>query len=230
MLKKLKSGLIVSCQAPSDSPLHEAKIIAAIARACVMRGAVGVRLDTPNHVREVRQLMPDVPIIGLWKRQYEGYEIYITPCFQDAEAIATAGADIIAIDATARKRPQGETLEGLIARIKTELGKLVMADVDSMENAIAAAGGGADLIATTLYGYTQETKHLQPPGFDLLETVAGALNVPVICEGGIKSPAQAREALDLEAHAVVVGTAITGIDLNVRAFVQQVQFETTSHC
>lgn len=218
MLETLKSRLIVSCQSPSDSPLHDSKIIAAIAQACVMRGSAGIRLDTPAHVQAVRQLLPNIPIIGLWKRQFPDYEVYITPRFQDAEAIARAGADIIAIDATKRKRPDGENLQELITRIKQELGKLVMADIDNLENAIAARDAGADIVGTTLYGYTQETKHLTPPGFSLLQAMVNQLEIPVICEGGIATPTQAKQALDMGAYSVVVGTAITGIDLKVQAF------------
>jgi N-acylglucosamine-6-phosphate 2-epimerase len=166
----------------------------------------------------VRSQSPTNPIIGLWKQQLPGYEVYITPQFHHAAAIALAGADIIAIDATLRERPGGETVETLIARIHDELGKLVMADVDTIESAIAARTAGADLVGTTLYGYTAQTKHLSPPGFDLLTQLVEQLDVPAICEGGIASPQMARDALKLGAYAVVVGTAITGIDLQVKAY------------
>lgn len=212
----LDSGLIVSCQAPVDSPMYEPSVIAAIAQAAVNRGAVGLRIDTPDHIQAVRQ-RSQVPIIGLWKQQIPGYEVYITPQFHHAQAIAQAGADIIAIDATARKRPDGETLSSLITRIHNELGKAVMADVDTIENAIASVNAGADIVGTTLYGYTEQTQDLSPPGLELLTEIV-KLNIPAICEGGISSPQMARQALDLGAYAVVVGTAITGIDLQVQAY------------
>lgn len=216
-IQSLHHGLIVSCQAPADSPLHDPLVIAAMAQAAVNQGAVGVRIDTAYHVSALRQRVK-VPIIGLWKQQIEGCEVYITPRFEDAAAIASAGADIIAIDATLRERPQGETVAGLIKRIHDELGKLVMADVDTIESAIAAADAGADLVGTTLYGYTNQTKDLSLPGFDLLVQMVEKLNIPVICEGGISSPQMARKALELGAYAVVVGTAITGIDSQVKAY------------
>ncbi len=216
MLPEIR-GLIVSCQAPADSPLHDPVVIAAMAQAAVNQGAVGVRIDTSYHVSAVRQKVK-VPIIGLWKQQLPGYEVYITPRYEDAEAIARAGADIIAIDATLRQRPNRETLAGLIERIHAELGKPVMADVDTIENAKLAALAGADIVGTTLYGYTNETKHLSPPGFELLTQMVQQLDIPVICEGGISSPKMAREALNLGAYAVVVGTAITGIDYLVKAY------------
>ncbi|MGF1937681.1 MAG: N-acetylmannosamine-6-phosphate 2-epimerase [Nostoc sp. ChiQUE02] len=217
LIKLLRNGLIVSCQAPVDSPLHEPEIIAAIAQAAVNNGAVGVRIDTPNHIIAVRGRL-QVPIIGLWKQLIAGSDVYITPQFHHAAAIAKAGADIIAIDATTRNRPGDEKIVDIIAQIHQELGKPVMADVDTIEAAKVAANAGADIIGTTLYGYTAATKHLSPPGWELLTQIVQHLDIPAICEGGISSPQMARKSLDLGAYAVVVGTAITGIDLQVKAY------------
>lgn len=211
-------SLVVSCQAPLESPLHDPIIIAAMAKAAINQGAVGVRIDTPTHVKQVRKELPHIPIIGLWKRQYSDSEVYITPCFDDAKAIAEAGADIIAIDGTLRKRPQGENLANLIKKIHQDLGKLVMADVDTIENAIASAEAGADFVGTTLYGYTKDTQNLTPPGYSLLQAMAQKLTVPLIAEGGISTPEEAQKALEYGAYSVVIGTAITGIDLKVKAF------------
>ena len=222
-IQALRHGLIVSCQAPVDSPLHEPTVIAAIAQAAVNQGAVGVRIDTPAHVSAVRE-RSSTPIIGLWKQQLTGYEVYITPQFHHAAALAQAGADIIAIDATLRNRPGGETVATLIKRIHDELGKPVMADVDTIKAAIAAEAAGADLVATTLSGYTAQTNHLSPPDFELLTQLVQQLDTSVICEGGIASPKLARHALDLGAYAVVVGTAITGIDNQVKAYQQAISF------
>jgi N-acylglucosamine-6-phosphate 2-epimerase len=218
-IQTLHNGLIVSCQAPIDSPLHNPLIIAAMAQAAVNQGAVAVRIDTPAHIEAFRQQNATTLIIGLWKQQLPGSEVYITPQFEHAAQVAAAGADIIAVDATQRQRPGGEKLETIIAQIHSQLGKLVMADVDTIENAIAAGQAGADLIGTTLYGYTPQTKHLSPPGFELLTELV-KLGVPAICEGGIASPQMAQQALQLGAYAVVVGTAITGIDLQVKAYQQ----------
>lgn len=215
----LEGGLIVSCQAPAQSPLHNPLVIAAMAKAAVNQGAVGLRLDTPAHVEQVRQQV-EVPIIGLWKQVVPGYEVYITPQFEQAQAIAAAGADIIAIDATDRPRPGGETLAELIEQIHRQLGKPVMADADTLASAIAAEKAGADCVGTTLYGYTAATAHLKPPSFELLGQMVRQINVPVICEGGIASPAAACQAIEIGAFAVVVGTAITGIDQLVQRYVQ----------
>ncbi|MDX2099507.1 MAG: N-acetylmannosamine-6-phosphate 2-epimerase [Leptolyngbyaceae cyanobacterium bins.59] len=216
-LESLRGGLVVSCQAPPDSPLFDPVVIAAISQAAVNQGAVGVRIDTPTHVSAVRQWVT-APIIGLWKQTFPESEVYITPQFRHADAIARAGADIIAIDATLRPRPGEDTVASIIQQIHEDLGKPVMADVDTLEAAIAAAAAGADLIGTTLYGYTESTRHLTPPGFDLLSQMVAELQVPIICEGGIASPQMARQALDRGAFCVVVGTAITGIDAQVKAY------------
>uniref|UniRef100_A0A7C3VPS5 Putative N-acetylmannosamine-6-phosphate 2-epimerase n=1 Tax=Planktothricoides sp. SpSt-374 TaxID=2282167 RepID=A0A7C3VPS5_9CYAN len=211
--------LIVSCQAPPDSPLFEPKMIAAIALAAVKRGATGLRIDTPAHVSAVREAVGDsVPMIGLWKQVLPDFPVYITPRFEDAAAIAAAGADIIAIDATLRPRP--EPLTTLIQRIHQELGCPVMADVDTIESAIEAVAAGADFVATTLYGYTEATQSNSPPGFDLLTEIVSEITIPVICEGGISSSAMAKQAINLGASAVVVGTDITGIDLKVMAYLR----------
>lgn len=212
---------MVSCQAPPDSPLHSAEVIAAIAEAAIKRGAVGVRIDTPGHVRAVRSRCSQ-PIIGLWKQVIPPSEVYITPQLHHAEAVAQAGSDIIAIDATQRLRPGSETLAQIIQYIHDHLGKAVMADVDTLDNALRALEAGADCIGTTLYGYTKETRDQTPPGFDLLKAMVAQCSVPVICEGGIASPAQAHQALSLGAYAVVVGTAITGIDSQVMNYLEAI--------
>ncbi|MGJ3253072.1 MAG: N-acetylmannosamine-6-phosphate 2-epimerase [Elainellaceae cyanobacterium] len=217
----IRRGLVVSCQAPVESPLHDANVIAAIAQAAIKQGAVGVRIDTPDHVRAVRTRL-SAPIIGLWKRQFDDSEVYITPQFEHARAIAEAGADIIAIDATLRPRPDGEKMADLIQRIHAELDKPVMADIDTIDAAIAAAEAGADLVGTTLYGYTADTRQCAPPGWEVLAEMSQRLSVPMICEGGISSSEMARKALELGAYAVVVGTAITGIDSHVKTFVDAI--------
>lgn len=208
---------MVSCQAPVDSPLHDPTVIAAMAQAATNQGAASVRIDTPDHIRAVRRRVK-APIIGLWKQQISGYQVYITPRFHHALAIAEAGADIIAIDATLRDRPGGETTAELIQSIHQTLNKPVMADVDTLEAAIAAAAAGADLVGTTLYGYTAETLDQAPPAYELLVEMVKKLSIPAVCEGGVASPQMARKALNLGAYAVVVGAAITGIDAQVKAY------------
>lgn len=217
-LKALRGGLVVSCQAPASSPLHHPQVIAAMAAAVVQQGAIGVRIDSPSHIAAVRERVSQ-PIIGLWKQVLSPSSVYITPQAHHAEAVAQAGSDIIAVDATQRPRPGEETLAGLIHHIHTRWNKPVMADVDSLENALAAIAAGADCVGTTLYGYTEATQGETPPSLDLVRAMVAHCSVPVICEGGIASPEMARAALDAGAYAVVVGTAITGIDSLVSQYV-----------
>jgi N-acylglucosamine-6-phosphate 2-epimerase len=192
-------------------------VIAAMAAASINQGAIAVRIDTPDHIQAVRQRV-NKPIIGLWKQQIPGLDVYITPRFEDARAIALAGADMIAIDATLRNRLPGEELATLIKRIHEELGKPIMADIDTLEAARESIKLGVDLVGTTLYGYTGETADQTPPGWDLLADLVENFSIPIICEGGVSSPAMAKRALDMGAYAVVVGTDITGIDLKVQAY------------
>lgn len=221
-MTNLPKGLIVSCQAPVNSPLHDPYIIAAMAQAAVNNAAVAVRIDTPSHIQAVREKV-QVPIIGLWKQIITGCDVYITPQFHHAVAVAEAGADIIAIDATTRNRPGDEKLADIINLIHQQLNKPVMADVDTYEAAQLAVNAGADIVGTTLFGYTAETKNFSPPGWELLTQIIENLDTFVICEGGISSPEMAKKALDLGADAVVVGGAITGIDLLVKAYISTLE-------
>lgn len=216
----LADGLIVSVQAPEGSPLREPSVIAAMAEACLARGAVGVRLESPEHIGAVRRRCPEALIIGLWKRCFPDSPVYITPGWHEIRAVRAAGADVVAIDATERPRPGGASLEELLRRCHDELGAPLMADVDSVANGLRAAELGCRWIGTTLYGYTEATAAQVPPGWDLLPSLRAALPEDrlLICEGGIAAPDQAARALSAGADAVVVGTAITGIDLQVAAY------------
>ncbi len=212
----------MSVQAPEGSPLRDPDVIAAMAEASLRNGASGVRLESPEHIGAVRRRCPDALIVGLWKRTYPDSSVYITPGWEEVRAVWGAGADVVALDATERQRPGGEDLEQLINRARRELGASLMADVDSVANGLRAATLGCDWVGTTLYGYTEATAASHPPAWALLPQLKQQLPaaVSLICEGGIASPQQARQALDAGADAVVVGTAITGVDLQVAAYVK----------
>ena len=215
-------GLIVSVQAPEGSPLRQPEVIAAMAEASLNQGASGVRLESPEHIGAVRRRCPEALIVGLWKRTYPGSAVYITPTLTDIQAVWAAGADVVAIDATSRLRPCGQDLAELIQRAAQELGAPLMADVDSVAHGLRAAELGCGWVGTTLFGYTEDTASCPPPAMDLLAPLRASLpnEVALICEGGIHSAAQARAALAHGADAVVVGTAITGIDLQVAAYLR----------
>lgn len=206
VIESLRGGLIVSCQALPHEPLYGSEIMARMALAAWQGGAVGIRANTPEDIAAIRQAVP-LPLIGLFKAG-EG-EVYITPTLAHARAVAQAGADIVALDATARPRPDGRTLAEVIATLHAEFGVQVMADISTAAEGIAAEQAGADLVSTTLSGYTPYSDQEAGPNLALVTELAGRLAVPVVAEGRIATPAQARSALDAGAFAVVVGAAIT---------------------
>jgi N-acylglucosamine-6-phosphate 2-epimerase len=218
----LSGGLIVSVQAPEGSPMRDPQVIAAMAEASLSNGAIAVRLESPEHIGAVRRRCPQALIVGLWKRTFAGSAVYITPGWEEIRSVWAAGADVVAIDATERPRPNGQRLEELISRSREELGAPLMADVDSVANGLRAAELGCAWVGTTLYGYTKATGPCQPPAWDLLAPLRRQLPdaVALICEGGIASAQQAVRAQGEGADAVVVGTAITGVDLQVSAYVR----------
>ncbi len=216
----LKNGLIVSCQARAGSPLDDPRIIAAFARVAEGQNAVGVRINGEEHIRAVRRAV-GIPIIGIEKRRTDGFPVYITPSLGSARRVHLAGAAIIALDATARPRPNGESLDEIMSFLKREIKVLVVADVATADEGLYAAERGADAVATTLHGYTKETEGQgrEGPAFDLLHQLVKRLSLPVILEGRVRDPDDVRKAFDLGAHAVVVGTAITNMEWRARTFV-----------
>jgi N-acylglucosamine-6-phosphate 2-epimerase len=197
----LRGGLVVSVQASPGTPLDAPAHIAAMASAASLGGAAGIRAVEVTAVKAAVAL----PVIGLRKRRVEGSEVYITPTLEDARAVAAAGADVVAVDATLRPRPDGVDLAALV----TELPVPVLADVDSLEAGVAAREAGAAAVATTLAGYTGAAAASAGPDLELVSALASALECPVFAEGRIATPAQVRAAFDAGAFAVVVGTAIT---------------------
>jgi len=204
-----KGTLVVSCQARADNPLHGPVHMAAMALAAEAGGASGIRANGVEDIAAIRAVTT-LPIIGISKVWDDRFPVYITPDFGDAARIARAGADIIGLDATARPR-NGEPVERLIARIRTELGKEVFADIATLEEGRAACAHGATYVASTLSGYTEETaaRKGEGPDLELLEALVSALPVPVVAEGRFDTPELVAEAFRRGAHAVVVGTAIT---------------------
>lgn len=215
LLDGLRGGLIVSVQAWPDSALDDSHVIAAMARAAQDGGAVGVRIAGVAHLRAVRTRVA-LPIVGLIKQSYPGFEPYITPTLAEVAAIVETGAEIVAFDATRRPRPDGSDVRDLVVAIHAA-GRIAMADCATLEEAITARESGADVLATTLAGYTPQTRGRALPALDLVKELA-ALGSFVVCEGGVHAPAQLAAALEAGADAVVVGTAITNVDWLVREF------------
>ncbi|KRA51489.1 N-acetylmannosamine-6-phosphate 2-epimerase [Devosia sp. Root635] len=216
---RLKRGLIVSCQARADNPLHGPHFMGAMALAARDGGAVAIRANGPEDIRAVKAA--GLPVIGIHKVFSERYPVYITPDFAAAEAIVAAGAGIVALDCTDRPR-DGEPPARLVRRISEELDAEVFADISTIDEGLAAADLGATYVATTLSGYTEATQPKpEEPDLKLLETLARRLSVPVVAEGRYNRPALVRQAFEAGAHAVVVGTMITNPREITRMFVAQ---------
>lgn len=215
VLDRLRGGLIVSVQAWPGSAIDDPYVLAAMAAAAQANGAAGVRIQGVPNMLSVRSKVT-IPMIGIIKREYEGYEPYITPTLEEVAEIVQSGAEIVAFDATARARPGGTTVELLVEAIHAA-GRIAMADCATAEDALCAQAAGAEIVATTLCGYTAETKGRTLPALDLVKSLS-ELEAFTVCEGGVSSPSQLREALEAGADAVVVGTAITNVDALVRGF------------
>ena len=214
----LGRGLIVSCQARADNPLHGPQFMGAMALAARDGGAIAIRANGPDDIRAVTAAA--LPVIGIHKVFSDQYPVYITPDFAAAESIVAAGAQIVALDCTTRPRI-GEAPEVLVRRIRDELGAEVFADVSTLDEGLAAADWGASYVATTLSGYTEATQPKpETPDLALLEALAARLSVPIIAEGRYNTPRLVRQAFDAGAHAVVVGTMITNPREITRQFVQ----------
>ena len=207
VLDRLKDGLVVSCQAAPGDPLEDTDTIRRIARSVVAAGAAGLRVNSPEHVAAIRK-DTTLPIIGIQKRHTNG-ATHITPDFASAAALAAAGASIIALDCTERTWPDGEPWRNLIERIHRELRLPVMADIATLEEALAAAVAGADMVGTTLNGYTDRTSNNHSFNWSLLADMVSQIHVPVVAEGHISSPEEASRAVSVGAWCVIVGSAIT---------------------
>jgi len=217
----LPHGLVVSCQAAPDSPLRDSAIMAAMARAALIGGAIGIRADAPSDIAAIRAVVP-LPIIGIYKQHIPTFEVYITPTLDSARDVINAGANLLAVDSTNRLRPGGLTANAFIKKCKAELNVPVMADISTFEEAISAAEAGADLVATTLVGFTPYSQPISLPDFQLIERLVKFCPVPIVVEGHVSTPEEARLAFDLGAYAVVVGAAITQPQWITRRFMEAI--------
>lgn len=226
ILKKIRKKIIISCQASSGEPIYEENCLSSIIKSVINGGAAGLRLAGVKDIEETRKFS-DIQIIGItkpdplpdnWKEV-----VYITPTFEDAKKISEAGADIIAIDGTSRKRPK-ENLAELIERIHNKLKKLVMTDCATIEEGLMCKLFGTDIISTTLSGYTQNTldKNNAEPDFELLEKLVKLVDCPVILEGRIWTIEHAQKAFELGAYSVVIGSAVTRPQLITKRFVDSI--------
>jgi N-acylglucosamine-6-phosphate 2-epimerase len=207
-VEKLRGQLIVSCQALADNPLRKSEYMAVMAKAAEFGGAGGIRANGATDIKAIREQV-SIPIIGINKTAASLENVYITPTLESAAEVARAGADIIAIDATNRPRPNNVTATELIKAVKHELKLPVMADISTYTEGIAAADAGADIVATTLAGYTTYTSQTDGPDLDLLRKLAQNIDIPLIAEGRILSPNDLMTVFECGAFAAVIGKMIT---------------------
>lgn len=210
----MKKGLIVSCQALPEEPLHSPFIMSKMALAAKEGGAVAIRANGVEDIKAIKKEV-DLPIIGIIKINYPNIKPYITPTMKEIEELLAINADVIALDATI---DQDEEFLKSLKRIYPN--QKFMADISTVEEAVRAEALGFDYIGTTLVGYTDQSKKLN--NFDVLEALVEKCKKPIVAEGNFDTPEKARKALDMGAYTVVVGGAITRPQLITKKFVEEI--------
>ncbi|MGG5340964.1 N-acetylmannosamine-6-phosphate 2-epimerase [Enterococcus sp. AZ192] len=217
-LEALKGKLIVSCQALENEPLHSSFIMGRMALAAEEGGAKGIRANSVTDINEIKK-QTELPVIGIIKRDYDDSDVYITPTMKEVDELLTTSVEIIALDATKQTRPDNEKASDLVERIHRS-GRLAMADISTLSEALQAEKDGFDLVSTTLAGYTSYSRKTDTPDFDLLKEIVQQVDVPVIMEGHTDAPEQVTKALELGAFSVVVGSIITRPQLITKRYVE----------
>lgn len=223
ILEKIRGKLIVSCQALSDEPLHSSKIMGRMAIAAKQGGACGIRANSVEDIEEIRRNV-DLPIIGIIKKEYADSEIYITPTLSEVEALVNSPADIIAMDATLRRRPGGERLNDMMELV-LKSGKLAMADISTFEEGVNAEKMGFDIVSTTLSGYTPQSGKRRTPDLELIKRLKNEIKIPIVAEGHIKTPGELVGAIRCGAYSAVVGSIITRPQVITKYFVSALEKE-----
>ncbi|MHA0855597.1 N-acetylmannosamine-6-phosphate 2-epimerase [Paenibacillus sp. CMAA1364] len=211
MLQQIQGGLVVSCQALDHEPLHSSYIMSKLALAAQEGGAVGIRANSKVDIMAIKNEV-SLPVVGIVKRDYADSEVFITATKTEIDELLESGCEMIAMDATIRVRPQGETLEGLVNYCREKNPDIsLMADISTVEEAKLAEQLGFDCVSTTLHGYTPytSTTKLFDHDFEFLKEVLGAVEIPVVAEGNVLTPEMFKRCLEIGASSVVVGGAIT---------------------
>lgn len=226
VLSKLNHGLIVSCQALVDEPLHSSFVMQKMAKAAVVGGAVGIRANSVADINAIKKEV-DIPVIGIIKVDYPNSEVRITPTIAEARQLIATECEIIALDATICKRPK-ESLSEIVDYVRKNSAKLLMADCATIDDVRQAIDLGFDIISSTLIGYTSHSKSLSLSTNDyaLLKSMLKLAKVNecyFIAEGNINGPKVAQKMLDIGCDSVVVGSAITRPQLITKKYVKAIK-------
>ena len=211
LLDRIHGKMIVSCQAVQGEPLYveEQSVMYLMARAAAQAGSPAIRTSSIRDVVAIKK-ETGLPVIGLVKVQYEGYEAYITPTMKEVDELVEAGSDVVALDCTMRRRGDGRSINEFLAQIREKYPDIIlMADISTYEEGMNAWKCGVDILGTTMSGYTSYSPILDGPDYELMRRLSQDADIPVIGEGRIHEPAQAVEALRTGVWAIVVGGAIT---------------------
>lgn len=224
--EKIKGQLIVSCQALPNEPLHSSFIMGRMALAAQEGGGKAIRANTAEDIREIKSVV-NLPVIGIVKRDYDDSSVFITATMKEIDELTAVGCDIIAIDATKRLRPNGQTLDDFYQEIRSKYPEqALMADCSTLEEAVHADALGFEFIGTTLIGYTDYSPMLEPDEhLVLIQEIIDQVQGHVIAEGNINTPEMARKVLDMGSYAVVVGSAITRPQLITKRFSEAIHAE-----
>ena len=210
-ISSIKGKLIVSCQALPDEPLHSSFIMGKMAKAAKQGGAKGIRANTSEDIKEIKNEV-DLPVIGIVKKDYSDSKVYITPTMDEVDELVSSNVEVIAMDATKDLRPGGIGIDEFFKEVKKKYpNQLFMADCSTVDEAINADKLGFDFIGTTLVGYTDQSKNdkIDENDFEILRNIIKNVNNKVIAEGNINTPEKAKRVLELGAYSVVVGSIIT---------------------
>jgi len=221
LIESLKDGLIVSCQVQKDDPIYTDDIVVKMAEAAKWAGAVGIRANSPEQIKAIKEKV-DLPIIGLYKIWNDDTDVFITPTLESAKQVWEAGADIIALDCTSQITHEKTKAFELLQIVKKEIPEaIIFADVSNYDEAKRAIELGADIVAPTLYGYTEETKNIEEPNLREFARMCRDFkdDAYVMMEGHLYTPEDAMKCIYLGAHSVVVGSAITRPHLTAKRFV-----------